>query len=63
MIHRDQWSFDRYQFPKGFEAEVATMWAVTDFTEEMGAHGWWWAATSGKTILTTWIPPCPAQRS
>jgi ectoine hydroxylase-related dioxygenase (phytanoyl-CoA dioxygenase family) len=37
MIHRDQWSFDRYQFPKGFEAEVATMWAVTDFTEEMGA--------------------------
>jgi hypothetical protein len=37
MIHRDQWSFDRYQFPTGFEAEVATMWAVTDFTEEMGA--------------------------
>ena len=37
MIHRDQWSFDRYQFPRVFEAEVATMWAVTDFTEEMGA--------------------------
>src|SRR5271156_2999285 len=37
MIHRDQWSFDRYPFPRGFEAEVATMWAVTDFTEEMGA--------------------------
>src|SRR5271170_8079520 len=37
MIHRDQWSFDRYPFPKGFEAEIATMWAVTDFTEEMGA--------------------------
>jgi ectoine hydroxylase-related dioxygenase (phytanoyl-CoA dioxygenase family) len=37
MIHRDQWSFDRYQFPRGFEAEIATMWAVTDFTEEMGA--------------------------
>src|SRR6202453_2323180 len=37
MIHRDQWSFDRYQFPTGFEAEVATMWAMTDFTEEMGA--------------------------
>ncbi len=37
MIHRDQWSFDRYQFPTGFEAEVAAMWAVTDFTEEMGA--------------------------
>jgi hypothetical protein len=37
MIHRDQWSFDRYQFPRGFEAEVATMWAVTDFSEELGA--------------------------
>jgi ectoine hydroxylase-related dioxygenase (phytanoyl-CoA dioxygenase family) len=37
MIHRDHWSFDRYPFPKGFEAEIATMWAVTDFTEEMGA--------------------------
>ena len=37
MIHRDQWAFDRYPFPRGFEAEVATMWAVTDFTEEMGA--------------------------
>jgi ectoine hydroxylase-related dioxygenase (phytanoyl-CoA dioxygenase family) len=37
LIHRDQWSFDRYQFPRGFEAEVGTMWAVTDFTEEMGA--------------------------
>src|SRR3984885_549409 len=37
MMHRDQWSFDRFQFPRGFEAEVATMWAVTDFTEAMGA--------------------------
>lgn len=37
MIHRDQWSFDHYPFPRGFEAEVGTMWAVTDFTEEMGA--------------------------
>jgi ectoine hydroxylase-related dioxygenase (phytanoyl-CoA dioxygenase family) len=36
-IHRDQWSFDHYPFPTGFEAEVNTMWAVTDFTEEMGA--------------------------
>src|SRR6202012_222330 len=37
MIHRDQWSFDRFAFPRGFEVEVATMWAVTDFTEAMGA--------------------------
>jgi ectoine hydroxylase-related dioxygenase (phytanoyl-CoA dioxygenase family) len=37
MIHRDQWSFDHFPFPPGFEAEVGTMWAATDFTEEMGA--------------------------
>jgi ectoine hydroxylase-related dioxygenase (phytanoyl-CoA dioxygenase family) len=37
MLHRDQWSFDRYPFPTGFEAEISTMWAVTEFTEEMGA--------------------------
>ncbi len=37
MIHRDQWSFDHYPFPTGFEAEISTMWALTDFTEEMGA--------------------------
>jgi len=36
-IHRDQWSFDHYPFPTGFEAEIGTMWAATDFTEEMGA--------------------------
>jgi ectoine hydroxylase-related dioxygenase (phytanoyl-CoA dioxygenase family) len=37
MIHQDQWSFDRFPFPPGFVAEIATMWAATDFTEEMGA--------------------------
>jgi len=37
MIHQDQWSFDRFPFPNGFEAEIATMWAATDFTDEMGA--------------------------
>jgi len=37
MIHRDQWSFDHFPFPTGFEAEVATMRAATEFTEEMGA--------------------------
>ncbi len=37
MIHQDQWSFDRFPFPTGFEAEIATMWAATEFTEEMGA--------------------------
>jgi hypothetical protein len=37
MIHRDQWSFDHYPWPTGFEAEISTIWAVTDFTEAMGA--------------------------
>jgi ectoine hydroxylase-related dioxygenase (phytanoyl-CoA dioxygenase family) len=37
VIHRDRWSFDNFPFPLGFEAEIATMWAVTDFTEAMGA--------------------------
>jgi len=36
-IHRDRWSFDNYPFPTGFEAEIATIWAVTDFTADMGA--------------------------
>lgn len=36
-IHRDRWSFDNFPFPVGFEVEIATMWAVTDFTEEVGA--------------------------
>jgi ectoine hydroxylase-related dioxygenase (phytanoyl-CoA dioxygenase family) len=37
MIHRDQWAFDHFRFPVGFEAEISTMWAATDFTEETGA--------------------------
>jgi ectoine hydroxylase-related dioxygenase (phytanoyl-CoA dioxygenase family) len=36
-IHRDQWSFDRYPFPRGFEVECGTMWAVTEFNEDLGA--------------------------
>ena len=37
VIHRDQWAFDRFPFPQGFEATFATMWALTDFTDENGA--------------------------
>lgn len=37
VIHRDHWAFDRFAFPAGFEAEVGTMWAATDFTEATGA--------------------------
>ena len=37
MIHRDQWAFDFFSFPAGFEVECHTMWALSDFTEENGA--------------------------
>ncbi len=37
MTHRDQWAFDFFPFPSGFEVECHTMWAMTDFTEENGA--------------------------
>jgi ectoine hydroxylase-related dioxygenase (phytanoyl-CoA dioxygenase family) len=36
-IHRDQWAFDMFTFPQDFEVVLATMWALTDFTEENGA--------------------------
>ena len=36
-IHRDQWAFDFFPFPKGFDSTFSTMWALTDFTAENGA--------------------------
>jgi ectoine hydroxylase-related dioxygenase (phytanoyl-CoA dioxygenase family) len=36
-VHRDQWAFDFFPFPAGFEVECHTMWALTDFTEANGA--------------------------
>jgi len=36
-IHRDQWAFDFFPFPRGYEVQCNTMWALTDFTEENGA--------------------------
>lgn len=36
-IHRDQWAFDFFPFPEGYEAQCNTIWAMTDFTEENGA--------------------------
>ncbi|MBW2281887.1 MAG: phytanoyl-CoA dioxygenase family protein [Deltaproteobacteria bacterium] len=36
-VHRDQWAFDFFPFPTGYEAQCNTIWAVTDFTEENGA--------------------------
>jgi hypothetical protein len=36
-IHRDQWAFDFFPFPPGYEVQCNTIWAQTDFTEENGA--------------------------
>jgi ectoine hydroxylase-related dioxygenase (phytanoyl-CoA dioxygenase family) len=36
-LHRDQWCFDWFPFPRDVDVEVATIWALTDFTEEVGA--------------------------
>jgi Phytanoyl-CoA dioxygenase (PhyH) len=37
MIHRDQWAFDFFPFPSGYEVQCNTIWAMTDFTAENGA--------------------------
>ncbi len=37
LIHRDQWAFDFFPFPNGYEVQCNTIWAVNDFTEENGA--------------------------
>jgi ectoine hydroxylase-related dioxygenase (phytanoyl-CoA dioxygenase family) len=36
-IHRDQWAFDFFPFPPGYEVQCNTIWALSDFTEENGA--------------------------
>lgn len=36
-IHRDQWAFDFFSFPSGYDVQCNTIWAVSDFTEENGA--------------------------
>jgi ectoine hydroxylase-related dioxygenase (phytanoyl-CoA dioxygenase family) len=36
-LHRDQWAFDFFPFPKGYEVQCNTIWAQTDFTEANGA--------------------------
>ncbi|HEV2369083.1 MAG TPA: phytanoyl-CoA dioxygenase family protein, partial [Acidimicrobiales bacterium] len=30
-IHRDQWAFDFFEFPAGYEVQCNTIWALTDF--------------------------------
>lgn len=36
-IHRDQWAFDFFPFPPGYDVQCNTIWAMTDFTERNGA--------------------------
>lgn len=36
-IHRDEWAFDFFAFPRGYEVQCNTIWAITDFTEANGA--------------------------
>jgi len=37
LIHRDQWAFDFFPFPPGYEVQCNTIWAMNDFTEQNGA--------------------------
>lgn len=37
QIHRDQWAYDFFSFPKGYEVQCNTIWAMTEFTERNGA--------------------------
>lgn len=37
QIHRDQWAFDFFPFPTGYQVQCNTIWAMTDFTEANGA--------------------------
>jgi ectoine hydroxylase-related dioxygenase (phytanoyl-CoA dioxygenase family) len=37
LVHRDQWAFDFFPFPRGYEVQCNTLWALTDFTERNGA--------------------------
>lgn len=36
-LHRDQWAWDHFPWPIGYEVELSTMWAFTDFTAANGA--------------------------
>jgi ectoine hydroxylase-related dioxygenase (phytanoyl-CoA dioxygenase family) len=36
-IHRDQVAWDFFPFPQDYEVQCNTLWAMTDYTEDMGA--------------------------
>ncbi len=37
VVHRDQWAFDFFPFPSGYEVQCNTIWAGDDFTADNGA--------------------------
>jgi ectoine hydroxylase-related dioxygenase (phytanoyl-CoA dioxygenase family) len=37
MLHRDHWCFDFFPFPPEVDVEVASIWALDDFTADNGA--------------------------
>ncbi|HVA82196.1 MAG TPA: phytanoyl-CoA dioxygenase family protein [Candidatus Binataceae bacterium] len=37
QIHRDQWAYNHFPFPKGYQVQCATIWAMSDFTARNGA--------------------------
>lgn len=37
LVHRGQRAFDFVPFPRGYEVQCNTIWAVSDFTEQSGA--------------------------
>jgi ectoine hydroxylase-related dioxygenase (phytanoyl-CoA dioxygenase family) len=37
LVHRDQWAFDFFPFPRGYEVQCNTIWAMSEFTAESGA--------------------------
>jgi ectoine hydroxylase-related dioxygenase (phytanoyl-CoA dioxygenase family) len=37
FIHRDELAFGAFPFPVDYDVQLSTLWALTDYTEEMGA--------------------------
>lgn len=37
FIHRDELGYGAFPFPVDYEVQISTLWAMTDYTEEMGA--------------------------
>ena len=60
-LHRDQWCFDFFPFPDDYHVEVASMWALDEFTEANGATRVAVASHHGPFRLGEEIPTEPAE--